>query len=121
MKKGCQGKKLLPAPLRDAGAVTYIQPHLIPHLMLRGVIGLVALARRTVPRQSQPQLLVPTRQLHEVSGARRRSVLKLRKLCVGLSANQDPTIPDEWSLALIGNASGQTVGVERGLEPRRFR
>ena len=89
-EKGCQGKKLLPAPLRDAGAVTYIRPHLIPHLMLRGVIGLVALARRTVPRQSQPQLLVPTRQLHEVSGARRRSVLKLRKLCVGLSANQDP-------------------------------
>ena len=31
------------------------------------------------------------------------------------------SILDEWSLALIGNASGQTVGVERGLEPRRFR
>ena len=27
----------------------------------------------------------------------------------------------EWSLALIGNASGQTVGVERDLDPRRFR
>jgi hypothetical protein len=25
------------------------------------------------------------------------------------------------SLALIGNASGQTVGVEWGVEPRRFR
>jgi hypothetical protein len=25
------------------------------------------------------------------------------------------------SLALIGNASGQTVGVERDLDPRRFR
>jgi hypothetical protein len=59
-EKGCQEKKLLPAPLRDAGVVTYIQPHLIPHLIFRGGIGLVALARRTFPRQSQPQLLVPT-------------------------------------------------------------
>jgi hypothetical protein len=89
-EKGCQVKKLLPAPLRDAGVVTYIQPHLIPHLILRGVIGLVALARRTFARQSQPQLLVPTRRFHEVSGARRRSVPKLRKLNVGLSANHDP-------------------------------
>ena len=89
-ERGCQGKKLLPAPLRDAGVVTYIQPHLIPHLILRGVIGLVALARRTFPRRCQPQLLVPTRRFHEVSGARRRSVPKLRKLSVGLSANQDP-------------------------------
>jgi len=31
-EKGCQGKKYLPAPLRDAGVVTYIQPHLIPHI-----------------------------------------------------------------------------------------
>jgi len=60
--------------------VTYIQPHLIPHLILRGGIGLVALARRTFPRRCQPQLLVPTRRFHEVSGARRRSVPKLRKL-----------------------------------------
>jgi hypothetical protein len=89
-EKGCQGKKLLPAPLRDAGVVTYIQPHLIPQLILRGVIGLVALARRTFPRRCQPHLLVPTRRFHEVSGARRRSVPKLRKLSVGLSANQDP-------------------------------
>src|SRR6266699_2927875 len=89
-EKGCQGKKLLPAPLRDAGVVTYIQPHLIPHLILRGGIGLVALARRTSPRRCQPQLLVPTRRFHEVSGARRRSVPKLRKLSVGLSANHDP-------------------------------
>src|ERR1035438_10036346 len=36
------------------------------------------------------ELLVPTRRFHEVSGARRRSVPKLRKLSVGLSANQDP-------------------------------
>jgi hypothetical protein len=42
-EKGCQGKKLLPAPLGDAGVVTCIQPHLIPHLIFRGVIGLVAL------------------------------------------------------------------------------
>ena len=89
-EKGCQGKKLLPAPLRDAGVVTYIQPNPIPHLILRGVIGLVALARRILPRRCQPQLLVPTRRFHEVSGARRRSVAKLRKLSVGLSANHDP-------------------------------
>ena len=89
-EKGCQGKKVLPAPLGDAAVVTYIQPHLIPHLTLRGVIGLVALTRRTFPRQSQPHLLVPTRRFHEVSGGRRRSVPKLRKLSVGLSANHDP-------------------------------
>src|ERR1700687_902427 len=79
-EKGCQGKNLLPAPLRDAGVVTYIQPHLIPHLILRGVNGLVALARRTSSRRCQPQLLVPTRRFHKVSGARRRSAPKLRKL-----------------------------------------
>ena len=89
-EKGCQGQKLHPAPLEDAGVVTYIQPHLIPHLILRGVIGLVALARRTFPRRCQPHLLVPTRRFHEISGARRRSVPKLRKLSVGLSANHDP-------------------------------
>ena len=89
-ERGCQEKKLLPAPLGDAEVVTYIQPHLIPHLILRGVIGLVALARRTSPRRCQPQLLVPTRGFHEVSGARRRSVAKLRKLSVGVSANHDP-------------------------------
>ena len=76
-------KKLFPAPLGDAGVVTYIQPRHIPHLILRGVIGLVALARRTFLRRYQPQLLVPTRRFHEVSGARRRSVAKLRKLAVG--------------------------------------
>src|ERR1022692_2211029 len=72
MKKDVKEKRHLPAPLRDAGVVTYIQPHLIPHLILRGGIGLVALARRTFPRRYQPQLLVPTRWFHEVSGARRR-------------------------------------------------
>jgi hypothetical protein len=88
MKKDVKEKRHLPAPLRDAGVVTYIQPHLIPHLILRGGIGLVALARRTFPRRYQPQLLVPTRRFHEVSGARRRSVPKLRKLSVGLSASR---------------------------------
>src|ERR1017187_3490284 len=63
-------------------------PTSIPHLILRGGIGLVALARRTFPRRYQPQLLVPTRRFHEVSGARRRSVPKLRKLSVGLSAGR---------------------------------
>src|SRR5580700_9213620 len=89
-ERGCQGKNLLPAPPGDAGVVTYIQPHLIAHHILRGVIGFFALARRTFPRRCQPHLLVPTRRFHEVSGARRRSVPKLRKLSVGLSANQDP-------------------------------
>src|SRR5271167_1229544 len=65
-EKGCQVKKVLPAPLRDAGVVTYIQPHLIPHLILRGVIGLVALARRTFAQRCQPQLLVSTRRFHDV-------------------------------------------------------
>jgi hypothetical protein len=54
-EKVCQEIKLLPAPLRDAGVVTYIQPHLIPHLIFRGGIGLVALARRTFPRASRAQ------------------------------------------------------------------
>ena len=89
-EKECQGKKLLPVPLGDAGVVTYIQPRPSPHLIFRGVIGLVALARRTFPRRCQPQLLVPTRWFHEVGGTRRRSVTKLRKLSVGLSANHDP-------------------------------
>ena len=49
--------------------VTYIQPRPIPHLILRGVIGLVALAPRIVPWRCQPQLLVPTRRFHKVSSA----------------------------------------------------
>jgi hypothetical protein len=56
-ERGCQVKKLLPAPRKDAGVVTYIQPRLI-----RGrVIGLAALACRRFQRQCQPQLIVPTR------------------------------------------------------------
>jgi len=50
-------KKILPPPLRgDVSVVTYIQPRLI----LRRVIGFVALARRMFQRRYQPQLLVPT-------------------------------------------------------------
>src|ERR1700677_3394792 len=30
MKRGCQEKKILPAPAEDAGVVACIQPHLIP-------------------------------------------------------------------------------------------
>jgi hypothetical protein len=48
-------KKSIPAPLGDAGVVTYIQPRPIPHLILRGVIGFVALARRVFQRPCQPQ------------------------------------------------------------------
>jgi len=43
MKEDVKKKSFSPAPGEDAGVVTYIQPHLI----LRGVIGLAALARRT--------------------------------------------------------------------------
>jgi hypothetical protein len=55
----------------------------------RGVIGFVALARRTFQRQRQPQLLVPTPRFHEavVLDAIR---LRLRKLALAKSANQDP-------------------------------
>src|ERR1700693_792722 len=60
-ERGCQEKKLLPAPRRDAGVVICIQPRLI----LGGVIGLAALARRTLQRRCQPQLLVPTQRFHE--------------------------------------------------------
>jgi hypothetical protein len=65
-ERGCQGKKILPAPQEDAGVVTCIQPHLIPYLILRGVIGLVALDRRAFQRRCQPQLLVPTQRFHDV-------------------------------------------------------
>src|ERR1039457_5670068 len=47
-ERGCQEKKILPAPQEDAGVVTCIQPHLILRLILihRGVVALAALARR---------------------------------------------------------------------------
>lgn len=49
-------KQILPPPLReDVSVVTYIQPRLI----LRRVIGFVALARRMFQRRYQLQLLVP--------------------------------------------------------------
>ena len=56
MKEDVKKNILLP-PLRgDVSVVTYIQPRLI----LRRVIGFVALARRMFQRRYQPQLLVPT-------------------------------------------------------------
>src|ERR1700730_10084644 len=85
-ERGCQGKKLLPAPREDAGVVTCIQPRLI----LRGVVGLAALARRRLQRRCQPQLLVPTRRFHEAVALDAIRLPKLRKRRVGLSANQDP-------------------------------
>src|ERR1022692_3777347 len=111
MKKDVKEKRHLPAPLRDAGVVTYIQPHLIPHLILRGGIGFVALGCRTFPRRYQPQLLVPTRRFHEVSGARRRSAPKLRKLSVGLSANQDP-MRGSRPIAFLGYPRGHRIDPE---------
>jgi len=54
-------EKTSPAPREDAGVVTCIQPH----LMLRGVVGLAALARRRFQRRRQPQLLVPTQRFHK--------------------------------------------------------
>jgi len=58
-------------------------------LVLARVIGLGALARRRLQRQCRPQLLVLTRRFMN-HGARRHSVLKLRKRRVGSSANHDP-------------------------------
>ena len=61
-KRGCQEKRLLPAPRRDAGVVTYIQPS-----HSRKGDGLAALARRRLQRRCQPQLLVvPTQRFHDV-------------------------------------------------------
>src|ERR1035441_3471844 len=85
-ERGCQGKKLLPAPLRDAGVVTYIQPHLI----LRGVIGLAALARRAFQRRGQPQLLVPTRRFHEAAVLDAIRLRSYASEALAKSANQDP-------------------------------
>jgi hypothetical protein len=62
-ERGCQEKKILPAPPEDAGVVTCIQPHLI--LIHRGVVGLVALARCRFQQRCQPQLLFPTQGFHE--------------------------------------------------------
>src|ERR1035441_7420485 len=117
MKKDVKEKRHLPAPLRDGGVETSIAPHLIPHLILRGgiglvgLVGLVALARRTFPRRYQPLWLCPTRWFHEVSGARRRSVPKLRKLSVGLSANQDP-MRGSRPIAFLGYPRGHRIDPE---------
>jgi hypothetical protein len=48
-KRGCQEKRLLPAPRRDAGVVTYIQPS-----HSRKGDWLAALARRRLQRRYQP-------------------------------------------------------------------
>jgi hypothetical protein len=58
------------------------------HGLLEGV-GLVAWARRTSAAMPTP-VAIATRRFHKVGGARRRSVTKLRKLSLGLSANHDP-------------------------------
>ena len=49
-ERGCQGKKILPAPQEDAGVVTYIQPRLI---LIRGVVGLAALALERSPESRE--------------------------------------------------------------------
>src|SRR5580700_6628268 len=60
-KRGCQEKRLLPAPRRDAGGVTYIQPS-----DSRKGDWLAALARRRLQRRCQTQLLVvPTQRFHD--------------------------------------------------------
>src|ERR1700723_4086914 len=85
-------KKTSPRPSErcECGDLHPAPPHSSPHsLILRGVFGLVALARRVFQRRFQSQLLGPTRRFHEVSGARRHSVPKLRKLSVGFSATEN--------------------------------
>jgi hypothetical protein len=37
------------------------------------------------------------------------------------SRQRTASVLDWWSLALIGNASGHSFGVEQNLDPRRFR
>jgi hypothetical protein len=59
-ERGCQEKILLPAPRRDAGVVTYIQPS-----HSRKGVGLAALARRRLQRRCQPQGLVLTRRFQK--------------------------------------------------------
>ena len=58
-ESGCQVKKILPAPLRDAGVVTYIQPTSFLTSFLEGVVGLVALARRSFPRRCPTPVACP--------------------------------------------------------------
>ena len=80
-------KKILPCPLwGKLDVVTYIQPR----LLLRRGFGFAALDRRVFWRRGQPQLLIPTHRFHETVALDAKSVPRLRKLGVGLSANQDP-------------------------------
>src|SRR5271167_2839065 len=83
-ERGCQEKRLLPAPRRDAGLVTCIQPS-----HSRKGECLAASARCRFQRRCQSQLLVPTRSFHELRCST-PFVLKLRKRRVGSSANHDP-------------------------------
>jgi hypothetical protein len=47
--------------------------------------------------------------------------MRARNYSLRCTLHADATILGVWSLALIGNASGQTFGAERDIEPRRFR
>jgi hypothetical protein len=85
-ERGCQEKRLLPAPRRDAGVVTYIQPRYI----FARVIGATASARRRLQRRCQPQLFIPTRRFHEamvLDAVRFRSYASEG---LAKSANHDP-------------------------------
>jgi hypothetical protein len=62
-KRGCQEKRLLPAPRRDAGVVTYIQPS---HSRKGDLVGRFGSPCR-LQRRCQPQLLVvPTQRFHDI-------------------------------------------------------
>jgi len=45
----------------------------------------------------------------------------VREMILASSMARESPFLGEWSLALIGNASGQSFGVEQNLDPRRFR
>src|ERR1039458_934124 len=72
-ERGCQGKKLLPAPREDAGMGTYIQPH----QTLRGVIGLAALARRALADVRTLQL---GQQIEEQKTARKEKTVRVDRM-----------------------------------------
>src|ERR1039458_3192421 len=112
-ERGCQGKKLLPAPREDAGMVTYIQPH---HT-LRGVIGLAALARRAFQRRGQPQLLVPTRRFHEAAVLDAIRLRSYASEALAKSANQDPML-DSRPTAFLGYPRGHRIDPETRLTRR---
>src|SRR5271167_2779464 len=59
-ERGCQEKRLLPAPGRDAGVVTCIQPS---HSRKGDWFGRFGSSQ--MQRRCRPQWLVPTRSFHE--------------------------------------------------------